>query len=45
MKAYYRTHAGLVRDQNEDTVLADEKEGLYILAEGRRITACLLWKP
>ncbi|MBO4836931.1 MAG: Stp1/IreP family PP2C-type Ser/Thr phosphatase [Clostridia bacterium] len=34
MKAYYQTHVGLVRDQNEDTVLVDERQGLYILADG-----------
>lgn len=34
MKAYYRTHVGLVREQNEDTVLIDESHGIYILADG-----------
>lgn len=34
MKAYYRTHVGLVREQNEDTVLTDEQNGLFILADG-----------
>ena len=34
MKAYFRSHVGLVREQNEDTVLTDEQNGLYILADG-----------
>ena len=34
MKAYYRTHVGFVREQNEDTVLLDEDRGIYILADG-----------
>lgn len=34
MKAYIMTHKGLVREQNEDTALADEENGLYILADG-----------
>ena len=34
MKAYSRSHVGLVREQNEDTVLTDEQNGLYILADG-----------
>ena len=34
MKVYYQTHTGLVREQNEDTVLADGEEGIYILADG-----------
>lgn len=34
MKAYAATHAGLVREQNEDTVSIDPREGLYILADG-----------
>ena len=34
MKAYYKSHAGLVREQNEDTVLVDDRQGIYILADG-----------
>ena len=34
MKAYSRTNTGLVRDRNEDTVLADAEHGIYILADG-----------
>ena len=34
MKAYYRSHVGLVREQNEDTVLVDDRQGLFILADG-----------
>ena len=34
MRAYYKTHVGLVREQNEDAVLVDEREGIYILADG-----------
>ncbi len=34
MKAYYKSHVGLVREQNEDTVLVDEQQGIFILADG-----------
>ena len=34
MKAYYKSYVGLVREQNEDTVLVDEGRGIYILADG-----------
>ncbi|MBQ9197246.1 MAG: Stp1/IreP family PP2C-type Ser/Thr phosphatase [Clostridia bacterium] len=34
MKAYYKSHVGLVREQNEDTVLVDEARGIFILADG-----------
>ncbi|MBQ9299434.1 MAG: Stp1/IreP family PP2C-type Ser/Thr phosphatase [Clostridia bacterium] len=34
MKAYYKSHVGLVREQNEDTVLADDRQGIFILADG-----------
>lgn len=34
MKAYYKSHVGLVREQNEDTVLVDERRGIFILADG-----------
>ena len=34
MRAYAATHAGLVREQNEDTISIDPREGLYILADG-----------
>ena len=34
MKAYYKSHVGLVREQNEDTVLVDEQRGIFILADG-----------
>ena len=34
MKAYCKSHTGLVREQNEDTVLVNEEHGIYILADG-----------
>ena len=34
MKAYYKSHVGLVREQNEDTVLVDDQHGIFILADG-----------
>ncbi|MBQ7455437.1 MAG: Stp1/IreP family PP2C-type Ser/Thr phosphatase [Clostridia bacterium] len=34
MKAFVKTHVGLVREQNEDTVLADAARGIFILADG-----------
>ena len=34
MKAFVKTHVGLVREQNEDTVLLDEAQGIFILADG-----------
>lgn len=34
MKAYWKSHVGLVRELNEDTVLVDEDQGIYILADG-----------
>ena len=34
MKAYWKSHVGLVREKNEDSVLVDESRGIYILADG-----------
>jgi len=34
MKAAYRTDTGLIRDQNEDTIVVNDEMKLYILADG-----------
>ncbi len=34
MNVAYRTHPGKLRDENQDTVLADEDLGLFIVADG-----------